>query len=187
VEVATSGLAKSVGTSPGTPQIRLRPAASFPTKVAAVRQGHKLLFNEYKAVKRQVRALVAIGVPFVIRSNGRGVLVDRHPDFRSGLVDKELARLKREAVGKFAGSLLAILNAVIAKRKRKGNIVAVTETELVVGPYEKLRQLTEALKKQLPEGVYNGYMEFLRDRGIEGQVAERAKKTEGDLDRYEVE
>jgi hypothetical protein len=189
IEVAMTGIAKSVGTTLGTPHIRLRHAANFPKKVATVRKEHKLLFDEYKKIKRQVRTLIAMGVPFLFRSSGSCVLVDRHPDFGSGLIDKELARRKKEAVGEFARSLRTIMEAIIAtkKRTRKASPLAEDPDAELVGPYARQRQLAEKLKNVYPNDLYNGIMKFLDGRGIEGQIAEGTKKTENDLDRYEVE
>ncbi|MBW4093286.1 MAG: hypothetical protein HIU82_19625 [Proteobacteria bacterium] len=189
VEVATSSIAKSIGTSPAKPHVRLRPAAKFPRKVATIRKEHNLLFDEYKAARRQVRALIAMGVPFLIRSKGSRILVDRHPSFESDIIDKELGRRKKEAVEEFAKSLRTVIEAMLVKKRRVGKIISTKEEHIAEpdGPYAQQRRLAETLKPLLPEELYHGLVKFLDERSTESQIARVSKRTADDLDRYEVE
>ena len=195
-EVDGSGRTRIIGTSGATPQVRIRPGSKFPKTVARVRREHNLLFDSYKSVHRQVRALIAMGTPFVIRSGGSSVLIDRHPDFVRDLIDKEIVRCKREAVDELARALLTIVKALVHKRAIKTGISrrtvqkavsAEVDKDAIVGPYEQQRVLAETMRSVMPSDLYNGIKQFLDERRGESQNAEITLRTADDVERYEVD
>jgi hypothetical protein len=189
-KIAREEITINVGTSAATPQMRLRPAAKCPNGVARVRDEHILLFDRFKAKRHQVRALIAMGLPFVIRSGKSRVLADRPPDFQRDLIDAEKADQKS-----LADALLYIITelatAKAAKPRRKPKakpaVLPVTQDAQPDQPYRVLRRLAEQMRAFMGDELYAGIIRFLDTRGSDTQVANAGAKTSDDLDRYEVE
>ncbi len=129
-----------------------------------------------------------MGKPFLLSSRGSQVVIDRHPDFDSRLIDKELVRREKKAVREFVSSLRTIMEAMIVKPEQAGETVAFVEDPDAepAKPYALLRDLMETLKPKLPEELYKQNVQFLKAREIESEEAKIAKKTENHLERSEV-
>lgn len=189
-KIAREEFTINVGTSAATPQMRLRAAAKCPNRVARVREEHILLFDRFKAKRHQVRALIAMGLPFVIRSGKSRVLADRHPDFERDLIEEEKADQKSLTDG-LVYAIIKLATAMAAKPRRKAKakpgVLPVTQDAQPKQPYAELRRLVEQVRAFMPDELYARIIRFLDERGSDMQIANVNKKTSDDLDRYEVE
>ena len=144
-----------------------------------VRKQHILLFDEYKKYRSQVRALVAIGTIFLIKSRKSAVLVDRAREFDSALIDAELEHLKYE------GALLSVMKSLASNEAVPTIAEAPSEDDPKepVGPYERLRRAAEDVRSTMPH-VHETVKMALDARSIEGQYANNNPPDEDDLERY---
>jgi hypothetical protein len=191
-EVAKTERECAVGTGRASLHLRLRPEANHQAEADKVREEHKLRFDAAKEQWYQFRTLVALGVPFLLKSKGGSrVLVDRHPDYEHDLIDAHLKRMRSSARRQVWKEVVAILQ--VLQKSRKGRKIDDQRDQ----PREGAPRLPENLQRVLNnllevldrEGVevesfVKSVMRFDFARGADAEVNRKTVPTEKDLDGF---
>jgi len=100
---ATEEIEVSFGGS--APLIRFRPASKYEDDVLEVPDDKRITIAQLRRMPNSYRALVIVGMVFVVSSGEHKVLMDRHPKFPKSVVDlhmKEYRRLARTTAQRIA-------------------------------------------------------------------------------------
>lgn len=192
--VVATGTELAVGTSKTALQMRLRPASNHPDQLKRVRKAHILPFRTARAELDQVRALVEIGVPFVLSAKGSTkVLADRHPAYKHELIDVHLKRIKDVARRAAFKEIATLIETQIARGRsskhdpEQDNFMKIAKREF--GTFEVfLRALRlwvfDTIKQDFatPENFMNMLKKWHTDRGAKAAVTDKTKPRENSLE-----
>jgi hypothetical protein len=181
-DVAKTGKERAVGTGRSSLQMRLRPASKHPTVADKVRKEHTFRFDAAKEQIHQLRALVAMGVPFVLLSkrNSR-VLADRHPAYDHKLIDKYLTHVQRAARRDAYKEILAEMKKILESSETTDQRVYLREGEVKMP--EHLMRLAED-EFGSPENFVKAIRLFLFARGADAALTAATNPNVEDLDGF---
>ncbi len=185
----------SFGTSSNVPQIRFRPVSLHPDVAKEVPEANRIPIKAVRVDGFQYRALVLTGTTFVVSSGVHSVIMDRHPDCPSDVLDAHLKARRaeirsgahastrkhaRRAADAGEMALLCIRRIGAEQANRDADLAGVSE------------QIVDLLERVLASGVLSAEDKKLLARlrireGADATLADNRRPNSWNLDRTEVD
>lgn len=169
IEARDSLTVFSITMSSGERHMLMRPVSKCKAIADQIPEACKVTFQEFKQNVHQFRALVMVGFKFRVRTGpgavavGREVVVERHPDCPSEIVEAHMRRMRTDAAGRMNN-----VTRLHAKRADEGTATIGRElqnaTETII---REVRNLTAAQETcTAVQGEVRQLLDKLLEQGV---------------------